>query len=77
MSSETKIMSLGTGAIIGVVGMSLSGLSEACCKTKLGYEHFGLVNLIKVGVLTGGSSALVLFIQENVMDKIVRISFPK
>ena len=69
MSSETKMRSFGTGALIGVVGMSLSGLSEAVCRTKLGYEHFGLVNLIKVGVLTGGSSALVLFSRNLAQEK--------
>lgn len=62
--------SLGTGAVIGVVGMSLSGISEAICRTKLGYEHFGFLNLIKVGVITGASSSLVLFMHDTVWDKI-------
>ena len=66
MSSETKMRSFGTGALIGVSGMALSGLSNAVCRTKLGYKQISAVNLIQVGVLTGLSSSLVLFIQENV-----------
>ena len=65
MSSETKMGSFGTGALIGVSGMALSGISNALCRTKLGYEQIGVVNFIQVGVLTGLSSSLILFIQEN------------
>ena len=72
MSSDTKLMFLGTGALIGVVGMSISGISDAVCRTKLGYEQFGVVNLLKVGAVTGGSSALVLFLQEKVWDSIMK-----
>ena len=57
--------SFGTGALIGVGGMALSGLSNAVCRTKLGYEQIGVVNLIEVGVLTGVSSSLVLFVGER------------
>ena len=77
MSSETKIKSFGTGALIGVGGMALSGLSNALCKTKLGYEQIGLVNLIEVGVLTGISSSLVLFVNENARKWISEIPIPK
>lgn len=70
MSSDTKLMSLRTGALIGVIGMSVSGLSNAAFGAKLGYKQFGFVNLIKVGVITGGSSALVLFLNDNVWEKI-------
>ena len=65
MSSETKMKSFGTGALIGVGGMALSGLSNSVCRTKLGYEQIGVENLIKVGVLTGLSSGLVLFAMEK------------
>ena len=70
MSSETKTRSLGTGALIGVLGMSVSGISDAVCKTKLGYEQFGFINLLKVGLITGGSSAIVLFLHDKVFEKI-------
>lgn len=70
MSSDTKLRSLGTSAIIGVVGMCLSGISEAVCRTKLGYEHFGFLSLIKVGIITSASSSLVLFAQEQIKEKI-------
>ena len=72
MSSDTKMRSFGTGALIGVGGMALSGLSNACCKTKLGYEEIGVVNLIQVGVLTGLSSSLVLFVKENAGELLVQ-----
>ena len=62
--------SLGTGAVISLVGMSVSGLSEAICRTKLGYEQFGFINPLKVGIITGVSSALVLFIHDKVKEKI-------
>ena len=65
MSSDTKMRSFGTGVLIGVGGMALSGLSNAVCRTKLGYEQIGVVNFIQVGVLTGLSSSLVLFISEK------------
>ena len=65
MTSETKMASFVSGALIGVSGMALSGISNAVCRTKLGYEQIGVVNLIQVGVLTGISSSLVFFIQEN------------
>lgn len=71
MSSETKLGLLGTGAIIGVVGMSLSGLSNKAFGAKLGYDQFGFVNLIKVGVITGASSSLVLFLHESLWNKII------
>ena len=65
MSSDTKKESFVSGALIGVGGMALSGISNAVCRTKLGYEQIGVVNLIQVGVLTGLSSSLIFFIQEN------------
>ena len=65
MSSNTKIRSFGTGALIGIGGMTLSGLSNSVCRTKLGYEQIGVANLIQVGVITGLSSSLVLFAKEN------------
>lgn len=70
MSSETKLKSLWSGALIGIVGMSISGVSDAVCRTKLGYEQFGFVNLLKVGVITGGSSAIILFLHDKVFEKI-------
>ena len=71
MSSETKMKSLGTGAIIGVIGMSVSGISDAVFKTRLGYEKFGFVKLLQVGFITGISSASVLFFHEKVWEKIL------
>ena len=65
MTSETKMASFVSGALVGLSGMALSGVSNAVCRTKLGYEQISVVNLIQVGVLTGLSSSLVLFIQEN------------
>ena len=72
MSSDTKLKSLGTGALIGVVGMSISGITDACAKTRLGYELFGFVNLLKVGLMTGASSAAVLFLHDKVWEKITK-----
>ena len=76
MSSDTKMRSFGTGALIGVGGMALSGLSNAMCRTKLGYEQIGVENLIEVALLTGLSSSLVLFVNENARNWISGI-FPK
>lgn len=72
MSSETKLKSLGTGALIGVVGMSISGITDAVARTKLGYEPFGFINLLKVGVMTGVSSSAVLFLHDKVWEKIIQ-----
>lgn len=72
MSSDIKFKSLGTGAVIGIVGMTASGISDAICRTKLGYEQLGFINLLKVGVLTGASSSLVLFFHEKVWDSIIK-----
>ena len=73
MSSTTRMRSFGSGALIGVSGMALSGLSNAACKTKLGYEQIGVVNLIQVGVLTGLSSTLLFFVNEkfNLWNRII------
>ena len=77
MSSDTKMRSFVSGLSIGMFGMCLSGLSNAVCKTKLGYEQIGVVNLIEVGVLTGISSSLFLFVNENARNWISQIPFPK
>ena len=73
MSGETKVKSLWTSALIGVAGMSLSGISEAACRTKLGYEHFGFGSLIKVGLVTGASGLIVHKFGEGVVMKLRKI----
>ena len=73
MPGDTKVKTLWTSALTGVVGMSLSGISEAACRRKLGYGHFGFMNLIKVGLITGASGVAVHKFGDGIVLKLRQV----
>ena len=74
MKESTKgyLKIAGYGAGCGITTSLLSGLSNALVKAPLGFSPLTLKNLLKVGVLSGGTAAGIVAIdnQWGVLTKI-------
>ena len=55
----------GLGAAFGITTSVLSGISNELVKTPLGFSPLTLKNVLKVGVVSGGTTAGLLALEDN------------
>ena len=59
------IKAAGLGAAFGITTSILSGLSNELVKVPLGFSPLTAKNVLKVGVVSGGTTAALLALEEN------------
>ena len=77
INNSTKFQLFGIGAATSFVGSSVSSLSNKFLHTPIGFFPMSFKNFVKVSLVSGGSTILVMKtfkkVEEEISDKILDI----
>ena len=68
LDKSNKWKYFGTGALIGIMGSTISMLSKEIVNTPLGYSPMGVKNVVKVGVCTGVTTTGMMVQKDELSD---------
>ena len=69
----SKWKSFGTGAIIGVVGSTLSMISYEASRVPLGYSPMSIKNFVKVEISTGFTAMIIIAVRDKTDEELMKI----